>query len=118
MGTKSRRDRATVSEKFLAPTFPGSSRIATLVSKQHPKRGDVSSPTPGAEGTALLLVGQKPATPPSAGPHPATMRRLKSITAHRTPGSARPRPCGFPEAPTRGERALAPTSTPSPTLPT
>src|SRR5260370_38335449 len=98
MGTKSRRDRATVSEKFLAPTFPGSSRIATLVSKQHPKRGDVSSPTPGAEGTALLLVGQKPATPPSPGPHPAPIRGRESVPAPPTPGTARARPCGVRDA--------------------
>jgi hypothetical protein len=42
-----------VNEKWRAAAFATSSRIATLVAVQHPKRGDVSSPTPGAVGTAL-----------------------------------------------------------------
>src|SRR2546429_3199720 len=41
------------------------------------------------------------------------MTMLKSITAHRTPRSASPRPSGFPAAPTPRETALGQTSTPS-----
>src|SRR5437016_6331871 len=40
-------------------------------------------PTPGAEGTALLLVGPEPTRRRSARSHPAWMTRLKRITAHR-----------------------------------
>jgi hypothetical protein len=77
----------------------------------HGKDGRVRK-TPGAAGTPLLLVGQKPTTRHSAGLRPAAMMRLKSITAHRAPALVRPRPCGFRAVPTRGETALAPTSTP------
>ena len=80
---------------------------------QHPTWGGVSVATPGAEGTALLLAGQKLTARPPAGPHPGAMTTLKSITAHRIPGSARPRPCGSLAAPMPGETVLAPTSTPS-----
>jgi hypothetical protein len=42
-----------LSEQMLAAAFAASSGTATLLAVQHPKRGDVSSPTPGAVGTAL-----------------------------------------------------------------
>jgi hypothetical protein len=76
------------------------------VALQHPTWGDVSSPTPGAEGTALLLFGQKPTSRRSARSHPAWMMRLKNITAHRAPQSVCPKPCGFREAPTPGKSTL------------
>src|SRR5271157_3603147 len=57
MGTTGWRTGTTVSGKTLAAAFAASSRIATLVAVQHPKRGDVSFPPPGAEGTALRRRG-------------------------------------------------------------
>src|SRR5271157_2277577 len=57
MGTTGWRTGTTVSGKTLAAAFAASSRIATLVAVQHPKRGDVSFPPPGAEGTALPRRG-------------------------------------------------------------
>src|SRR5580700_8024989 len=56
-------------------------------------------PTPGAEGTALLMVGQKPTRRRSAWSHPARMTRLKSITAHRSPQSECPNHAGFGKLP-------------------
>src|SRR6266566_7843829 len=90
--------------------FANSRRVSTLTKSAArrsaaPNLGWRVRKTPGAEGTALLLVGQKPATRPSSGPHPATMTTLKSITAHHTQASARPRPCGFRAAPTPRETA-------------
>src|SRR5437879_12008454 len=60
----------------LAVGFSRSSRIATKVAIRHPFWGGVSVATPGAEGTALLLVGQKGTTRRSAALHPATILRL------------------------------------------
>src|SRR5271157_534616 len=59
MGTTGWRTGTTVSGKTLAAAFAASSRIATLVAVQHPKRGDVSFPPPGAEGTALRKRGPR-----------------------------------------------------------
>src|SRR5207253_6440082 len=52
-------------------------------------------PTPGAVGTALLLVGQVSTRRRSARSRPARMTRLKGITAHRAPHSACPSRAGF-----------------------
>src|SRR5271165_2462182 len=56
-GTTGGKTGTTVSRKTLAAAFAASSRRATLVAVQHPKRGDVSFPPPGAEGTALRKCG-------------------------------------------------------------
>jgi len=52
------------------------------VALQHPAWGGVSIPTPGAAGTALLLVGQVSTRWRSARSHPARMTRLKG---HHSP---------------------------------
>ena len=66
-------------------------------------------PTPGAEGTALLLVGPEPTRRRLARSHPARMTRLKGITAHHAPHSECPKPCGFREAGKPGKSTLGPT---------
>ncbi len=53
------------SGKLLAAAFAVSSRMATLVAVQHPKRGDVSFPPPGAEGTVLRKVRHEQRFSPS-----------------------------------------------------
>ena len=83
------------------------------VALQHPFRGDRVRPTPGAEGTALHVVGQKPTSRRSAQSHPARMTRLKTITGHRAPQSECPKECGFREGPRAGKSTLGPTFTPA-----
>src|SRR5271157_2416992 len=56
-GTTGWRTGTTLSAKPLAAAFAASSRIATVVAVQHPERGDVSFPPPGAAGTALRRRG-------------------------------------------------------------
>src|SRR5438105_13969807 len=84
----------------------------TLKSNGHPFGVVLSRKTPGAEGTALLLVGQEPTRRRSARSHPARMTRLKGITAHHAPHSECPKPCGFREAGKPGESTLGPIFTP------
>jgi len=52
--------------------------VLTSGALQHPFWGGVSSPTPGAVGTALLSIGQKPATRPLAGRIRLRWRRGKA----------------------------------------
>ncbi len=78
------------------------------VALQHPH----VRPTPGAVGTALLLVGPEPTRRRSARSHPARMTRLKGIIAHHAPHSECPKPCGFRESGKPGESTLGPIFTP------
>ena len=70
---------------FVTPDFLMVPIRKPKVALQHPSWGDRVRPTPGAEGTALLLVGQKPTSRRSARSHPARMTRMRasqSTTLH------------------------------------
>src|SRR5882762_376355 len=71
---------------FVSRGFLDGSYTTTEGCSAAPILGWCVRPTPGAEGTALLLVGQKPTRRRSARSHPARMTR-KSITAHHAPHS-------------------------------
>jgi hypothetical protein len=50
-------ERTTEAKKLLTPAFAASSRMAPLVAKQHPKRGDVSVQLPVPKAPLLAKRG-------------------------------------------------------------